>query len=393
MAIYHFSVKIISRSSGRSATAAAAYRSGEYVRDERQGRDHDYTNRGGVLHTEILLPENAPSWMGNRSDLWNGVEASEKRKDARLSREIVVALPHELTDDQRLELVRGFAQEQFVARGMVADVAVHSPGAEGDERNHHAHIMLTTRSIDEDGFGKKAREWNAKDLLEGWRSEWADVVNHALEAQGHDLTVDHRSLSEQRDHALQLQAEALELGDEGRAQSHEIDALELDREPLPDIGWKAWAMERSGERTLAGDQWRQAKEGLEAVRETVSDLRDSLAGFARDSIEKVRGFIMGDRETDVSEVAHDQGADDPWSEDAFNAAFDEIDMSEVKGLGGAEFVREEAERERKGRERTHENTHQRERKGQSHDLSDIERVERSIKERSRSIADDDGFIL
>ena len=288
MAIYHLSAKIISRSSGRSAVAAAAYRSAELMHDHRQGLDHDYSNRGGVLSTEILLPENAPGWMSDRSQLWNAVEKIERRKDAQLSREIVVALPHELNDDARHDLVRSFVQEQFVSRGMVADVAVHSPGSEGDERNHHAHIMLTTRGIEGDGFGKKAREWNATATLEDWRESWADAVNERLERSGHDQKIDHRSLSDQREEAQALQADALERGDLNAARHHELEAMALNRDPLPDIGWKAWSMERRGERTEVGDAWRATRARMDAVRELVTGLRERLADVAQRVSERVQ---------------------------------------------------------------------------------------------------------
>ena len=123
MAIYHFSAKMISRSTGRSAVAAAAYRTAERIEDHRQGLEHDYSNRTGVLHTEILAPESTPEALRDRATLWNAVEQVERRKDAQLAREVTVALPHELTDAQRASLVRSFVQSAFVDRGMIADVA------------------------------------------------------------------------------------------------------------------------------------------------------------------------------------------------------------------------------------------------------------------------------
>lgn len=132
MAIYHFSAKMISRSTGRSAVAAAAYRTAERIEDHRQGLEHDYSNRTGVLSSEILVPEGTPDSMKDRATLWNAVEAAERRKDAQLAREVTVALPHELDDAQRGELVRSFVQTAFVDRGMIADVALHAPGKEGE---------------------------------------------------------------------------------------------------------------------------------------------------------------------------------------------------------------------------------------------------------------------
>ena len=134
---------MISRSQGRSATAAIAYRVAERIEDRRTGLTFDYAARGGVDHTEILAPDHAPDWVRDRSELWNRVEESETRKNSQVAREVRVALPAELTHAQRVELVRDFAQEQFVDRGMIADIALHAPGRDGDDRNHHAHILLT----------------------------------------------------------------------------------------------------------------------------------------------------------------------------------------------------------------------------------------------------------
>lgn len=197
MAIYHLSADIIKRSKGQSAVACAAYRAGTRLEDRRIGEAFDYTRRGGVEHAEIMAPANAPAWMRDRVELWNAIEGAEKRKDAQLAREVRVALPHELSAAQRLQLVREFVNEEFVGKGMVADVALHAPGRQGDERNHHAHILLTLRAIEGDHFGKKCRDWNQADHLGRWRSNWADKVNDALAREGVDARIDHRSLAEQ----------------------------------------------------------------------------------------------------------------------------------------------------------------------------------------------------
>lgn len=191
VAIYHYSVQLLSRSKGQSAIAAAAYRAGAKLKDDRTGLSHDYTRKAKVAHTEILAPPNAPAWVGDREQLWNQVEAAERRKDSQVVREVNLALPKELTLEQGLELLRGFVQEQFVNQGMVADLAVHWL-----DENPHAHVMLTTRSLDlESGrFGQKNREWNQKELLEAQRKAWAIHVNRALAKTGVKVRIDHRRL-------------------------------------------------------------------------------------------------------------------------------------------------------------------------------------------------------
>jgi ATP-dependent exoDNAse (exonuclease V) alpha subunit len=231
MAVYRFEAKIIGRSKGRSATASAAYRAAERIEDARTGICFDYTRYRGVLHSEILTPAGTPEWMRDRAQLWNAVEAVEKRKDAQLARDLVLSLPHELTHDQRLTLVREFLREEFVAKGMIADFAIHKPDREGDQRNHHAHVMLTMRELTGDGFGKKVRDWNEPEQLERWRERWADCINRNLEKHGHQARVDHRSLADQG----------------------------LDREPEPKQGPVATEMERAGRSSHAGADRRAAK--------------------------------------------------------------------------------------------------------------------------------------
>ena len=246
MAIYHLRASMISRSAGRSATGAAAYRAGELIHDERTGLDFDYRARSGVTHVEILAPAHAPDWVHDRSELWNRVEAAETRKNSQLAREIRVALPAELDHEARVELVRAFCQRSFVDRGMVADIALHAPGLTGDERNHHAHILLTTREIDADGFTTKNRDWNAVAVLEDWREAWAQDSNAALEQAGHALRIDHRTLEAQREEALELAAEARERGDEVEELAQTVRAVELDREPLPQLSLGAWQLKERG---------------------------------------------------------------------------------------------------------------------------------------------------
>ncbi len=197
MALFHLSVKVISRSSGRSAVAAAAYRGAERLHDERLDRDHDFTNKDGVVHSEVMLPEGAPEEFADREKLWNAVETAEKRKDAQLAREVEIAIPRELSKEQGIELARDFVQAEFVEKGMIADLNVHwDIGADGQARPH-AHVMLTMREVGKDGFGAKVRDWNKSELVEQWRERWAEHVNERLAELDIDARVDHRSLQAQ----------------------------------------------------------------------------------------------------------------------------------------------------------------------------------------------------
>ncbi len=221
IAIFHCPVKIIQRSKGRSAVAAAAYRSGEKLTNEWDGEIHDYTHKGGVVHREIMLPTHAPPEFADRSTLWNSVEQIEKSSDAQLAREIEVALPVELSRVEQLALVRSFVKDNFVDAGMCVDFALHDKG----DGNPHAHIMLTIRPLKSDGhWGPKCRkvydldsqgnripdgkggwknhredttDWNNRGNAEKWRAAWAACVNQALEAAGRPERVDHRSYKRQ----------------------------------------------------------------------------------------------------------------------------------------------------------------------------------------------------
>ncbi len=237
MAIYSASVKTVSRGGGRSATAAAAYRNGEEITDERTGEVHDYRRRTGVEHVASFAPEGmAPQ---PSAELWNRAEAAEVRKNARVAREVLVALPAELTPEQRRELAQGIAQALADRYGTAGTLAVHTPDREGDQRNHHAHILMTTRRLEPSGaLGEKTRELD--DVKRGPQEvEWVRAMieartNHALERAGSAERVDRRSLVEQR-------AAALEAGDQERA-------AELDRLPTIHEGPRVTAIRRECER-------------------------------------------------------------------------------------------------------------------------------------------------
>ena len=221
MAIYHLSIKIISRGKGKSAVAAASYRSGEKIKNEYDGIVHDFTRKGGIAHTEILLPQNAPQEFSDRGTLWNSVEKIEKSKNSQLAREIEIALPKELNREKQIELVREYVKENFVKVGMCADIALHDK----NDGNPHAHILLTMRPLNEDKtWGAKSKkeyildengekvklkngnyktrkintvDCNEQDKAEEWRKTWADITNKYLEENSIQEKVDHRSYQRQ----------------------------------------------------------------------------------------------------------------------------------------------------------------------------------------------------
>jgi ATP-dependent exoDNAse (exonuclease V) alpha subunit len=218
MALYRLEAKIISRKHrNRSIVAASAYRSGTKLWDERQGKLKDFARRQkGVVETTILAPSDAPLWVHDASTLWNTVERIEKRVDAQLGREFVLAVPPELLDKQQFQLGVGWATKELVALGMVVEISLHHMK---DGGNPHLHILATMRKLDGEKFAaKKAREWNEKGLLRALRKSWAEAVNEALEKAGRPERVDHRSLKDQG----------------------------IDRIPQPKIGVAATAMKRRG---------------------------------------------------------------------------------------------------------------------------------------------------
>jgi ATP-dependent exoDNAse (exonuclease V) alpha subunit len=218
MAIFRLEAKIFSREKrGRSVIAAAAYRTGTKLKDEISGKIFDYARRvKGVIETMILAPEGAPAWATNSGELWNRVEAGEKRADAQLAREFVLALPKELSADDQFQTAVDWAKKELVTSGMIAEVSLHHDKA---GRNPHVHILCTMRKLDGEKFSaKKSREWNDLGVLAKQRESWAAAVNAALEKAGRPERVDHRSLKDQG----------------------------IDRLPEPKVGVAATAMKRKG---------------------------------------------------------------------------------------------------------------------------------------------------
>lgn len=276
IAIYHCSIKIVSRGKGKSAVAAAAYRSGEKLTNEWDGLTHDYTKKGGVVHSEILLPAHAPPAFSDRSTLWNSVELSEKSNNAQLAREVEIALPVELSREEQTRLVREYCSSQFVSKGMIADFNLHDTGG----GNPHAHILLTMRPLDEKGAwlpkskkeyvldenGEKIRlpsgryktrkvdfvDWNSRENAEVWRRAWADLANEYLEKNNRPERIDHRSYERQG----------------------------IDQIPTVHVGVSATQMEKKGIVTERGELNRNIKAAnriLREIRRLVRGLKDWIA--------------------------------------------------------------------------------------------------------------------
>jgi len=276
IAIYHCSIKIVSRGKGKSAVAAAAYRSGKKLTNEWDGLTHDYTKKGGVVHSEILLPAHAPPAFSDRSTLWNSVELSEKSNNAQLAREVEIALPVELSREEQTRLVREYCSSQFVSKGMIADFNLHDTGG----GNPHAHILLTMRPLDERGAwlpkskkeyvldenGEKIRlpsgryktrkvdlvDWNNRENAEVWRRAWADLANDFLAQNNRPERIDHRSYERQG----------------------------IDQLPTVHVGVSATQMEKKGIVTERGELNRNIKAAnriLREIRRLVRGLKDWIA--------------------------------------------------------------------------------------------------------------------
>ena len=306
MAIYHLSVKTISRSAGRSATAAAAYRAGVEITDERTGEIHDYTRKGGVESAAIILPENAPDWARDRAQLWNAAEQAEKRKNSTVAREFEIALPAELSPAEREKLAHDFARELVKRHGCAADVAIHAPGKEGDNRNHHAHILLSTRRLEADGFTEKTRELDdqktGKVIVTEWRERFAQLQNERLREAGHSVQVDHRSLEAQgieREATRHLGPTATAIERRTGQPSHKRQQHNED------------ALERLQRARDAGELERQGKEADRSIIDLSGDLdaakRERAAQQQRDQEQRQQAERLRIERMNSTELAHEIG--------------------------------------------------------------------------------------
>ncbi len=251
MAIPHFSVAIIGRSAGRSAVDAAAYASRTDLEDERLGKIYRYGRRGGdVVFSRVMLPKGAPERLRDRAALWNEAEKAETRINSRTARRIIVALPHELTQVQQQQLLTDFVRENFTRKGLAVDMNIHAPDAQGDQRNDHAHLIVTTRTVDKDGIGKKDRASDEKATLQAWRDNWEKMVNRQLERYGHAVRISMKSL----------------------------EAQGIDRMPQIHQGQAATALYRKGIETDRRDQLESIVNDNEARQAVANDNRKRTVG-------------------------------------------------------------------------------------------------------------------
>lgn len=240
---YHCSVKPVSRSAGRSVVAAAAYRLGECLHDERYQVTHDYTRRRGIESTFTVAPVDAPEWARNAEALWNAAERAETRKNSTVGREVELALPSLLEPVERQRIAERFAAALVDRYNVAVSVAIHSPGRHGDDRNFHAHILFTTREMTSEGLGKKTRVLDDRKTgpqeVTKLRELAADIINEHLAAANADIRVDHRSFQERG----------------------------IEREPTTHLGPAANEMEHRGEHSERGDLNRETAEANRAAEE------------------------------------------------------------------------------------------------------------------------------
>jgi Ti-type conjugative transfer relaxase TraA len=311
MAIYHLHVKVIGRKSGSSAVASAAYRSGSRLRDERLDRSHDFSGKRGVVHSEVMLPDNAPQAWSDRERLWNDVEAFEIRKDAQLAREVEFAIPREMSERDGIELARDFVRGEFVDRGMIADLNVHWDITEDGMPKPHAHVMLTMRQVnvngDENGFGQKVREWNRTEMVERWRERWAALANERLAELDIDARIDHRSL-EAQGIALEPQSQIGAPAKRIEVRGIEGEAIEADRAEM-----HREIARGNGERIIANPDL-----GLDAITHQQSTFtRRDMAKFAHRHSDGIEQFndVMGAMHNapDLVELGKDISGEDRFT--------------------------------------------------------------------------------
>ena len=255
MALYRLEMQNVSRANGVSSVAKAAYRHRSVMIDERTGEIHGEksANRDDLVYAEILAPDNTPDFLKKSSnDLWCFVEQTERRKDARTAKEFKITLPRDLSNEQNIELMKDFLLKSFVDKGIICDFVLHN---DKDNKNPHAHVMITTREIKPDGFGKKVREWDEEKTLHEWRKDWAKVQNQHLKKLGLKSRVSHRTLEEQKNIMIDLAKKAEDAKDFDKSILYLAKAIELDRPPMQNMSRKKW-------RTKEGQEQRKRDQAI-----------------------------------------------------------------------------------------------------------------------------------
>ncbi|EBA5110325.1 hypothetical protein BHR01_23600 [Salmonella enterica] len=276
MALYRLEMQNVSRSDGVSSVAKAAYRHRSVMIDERTGEMHGEksANRDDLVYAEILAPDNTPDFLIKSSNkLWNFVEKTEKRKDARTAKEFKITLPTELSNEQNIKLLKDFLLNHFVDKGIICDFVLHN---DKDNKNPHAHVMITTREITPSGFGKKVREWDTEETLHKWRKDWAKVQNRHLKNAGLKSRVSHRTLEEQKNIMIDLAKKAEDAKDFDKSILYLAKAIELDRPPMQNMSRKKW-------RTKEGQEQRKRDQAI----------RDRARADAR-AVRMLRGVAVVD---------------------------------------------------------------------------------------------------
>lgn len=356
----HFTAKVLKRSAGKNAIAAAAYRAGETLTDERTEQIFDYSRRHAIEATAILAPDNAPDWVMDRNRLWNEVERGEKRKDAQLARELEISIPNALSAKSRKRLVFDFAAKHFVAAGMVADIAIHGPGA-GSDLNDHAHVLLAMREIGPDGFGLKNREWNQNEVLDGWKAAWEAACNTALENEGSKVRVDRRSIAARKKAAEDAAAKATDAIEKKR---HLIEATRLDYIPRPNLPQTPYRMMKDGRQipdkwAEKVRLWKEAEKSKQEAHARAEAMQQALDreiaaqnvpvdphGAYNALLEPLRGHMATDTTRKITHAAifvHDPTYDiAPILADHFPELKDPTDVRQVRTALDSSFTKREA---------------------------------------------------
>ncbi|HDS3240377.1 TPA: MobA/MobL family protein [Klebsiella pneumoniae] len=267
MALYRLEMQNVSRSDGVSSVAKAAYRHRSVMIDHRTGEIHGEksANRDDLVYAEILSPKDTPDFLKKSSnDLWNFVEKTEKRKDARTAKEFKITLPTELSNEQNIALMKDFLLNHFVDKGIICDFVLHN---DKDNKNPHAHVMITTREITPNGFGKKVRSWDEEKTLHEWRKDWSKVQNRHLKNAGLKSRVSHRTLEEQKNIMIDLAKKAEDAKDFDKSILYLAKAIELDRPPMQNLSRKKWRTKEGQEQRKRDQAIRdRAKQDARAVR-------------------------------------------------------------------------------------------------------------------------------